>query len=118
MNDWVKLGDTVDDGTVYVAVEAPPREGLPPCVTKSVSFDGRFAAFQEPCDICGARDRREWMVSAYPVERMVESLRHRGYWYPGGFEKGMTVDVITDDPAEAEAAWERAEEWVRTGELP
>jgi hypothetical protein len=45
-----------------------------------------------------------------------------GDWHPGSrYQLGdyckSVLIVWTDDPAEAEVAWERAERWVRTGVL-
>ncbi len=85
-----------------------PREGLPPCYTRVAVFEGRQATWHSevPC----------------------ENPRHSGHFVLAGTGCGTdasetpllqqvefsVLHVVTDDPAEAEAAFERGERWVRT----
>jgi hypothetical protein len=96
----------------------PPREGLPPCIHRSAILDDRQASWhktalcKEPCRIS--------------VANLVSAGRRNGHLVLNDCSNGtfsMTarpaaVRTYTDSPAEAEAAWTRAEHWVRTGELP
>lgn len=87
-----------------------PGEGLPPCL-RLVSFDGRVACLAEPCRVCG---RTQWLVQTGTMSRVVPFPRHPGTYSLRG-PRGRQLEF--DDPAEAEAAFERAERWVRTGVL-
>ena len=97
----------------------PPREGLPPCVTVAF-YDGRRACMIDAslCDIgsSGHHMSTRFYVNAGHDEGPLAIDIHSefplvGYGVSGGFS------IVTDDPAEAEAAFERGERWVRTGEL-
>ena len=91
-----------------------PREGLPPCLSVAV-FDGRMAAMVdgEADSSCDHYSARFW-VGAGTIIRREKALTLHGF-YPwvtkGGFE------LFTDDPDEAQAAFAKGAEWVRTGEM-
>lgn len=97
-------------------VVAPPREGLPPCL-RMARFDERAATFHDKS--CGA--------IRFPEERFTVSWGTPTKWgedllgihtgIPPVPIGGQVTKVNTDDPTEAEVAWEKAERWVRTGEL-
>ncbi len=95
-----------------------PREGLPcECFRGIARFDGRVAWWYSPdpqCPECRGRD-----LGTSPAER---------HHITGGEDLGYvdgapacSTDTIpwtrTDDPDEAQAAFERGAEWVRTGEM-
>lgn len=94
-----------------------PREGLPPCM-RVARFDERAATFHD--NSCGQ--------SLFPAARFIVSWGVPAEW--GKDVWGVHSDLAplpvrgrftkneTDDPTQAEAAWERAEHFVRTGELP
>ena len=88
-----------------------PAEGLPPCVNVAV-FDGRLATWHKPCKTGNFHN-----VIVGPFLEYSESPDHPGFrtligTYP------LVIDLKTDDPAEAQAAFEHGAEWVRTGEGP
>ncbi len=90
---------------------AEPREGLPPCLS-FVIFDGRVACLAAPCKSC---EREGWRVQIGDAGRRVAYSPHPGT-YSLTAKKRQQLDF--DDPAEAQAAFERGAEWVRTGEGP
>lgn len=97
----------------------PPREGLPPCLSLAI-FDGRGASLRDSaaCDADHSGAPRFWITGGR-VKPCDCPTGHRIHpevkWHYFG---GSIGTVNTDDPAEAEAAWERAERWVRTGDRP
>ena len=97
------------------------REGLPPCVSVAV-FEGR-RAFMRDVRKCehgwGDGERKERIVVCTDLVHG-KSLAPDGYHpecsMPWG--DGSTFLLVwTDDPDEAQAAFERGAEWVRTGEM-
>lgn len=94
----------------------PPREGLPPCLRYAV-FEDRRAIMHLSCPEHRNPESRYYHIACGPLERVAFDYQHGGrqIYYPWGNIKNIIT--LTDDPAEAEAAWERAQEWVRTGEL-
>ena len=92
-----------------------PREGLPPC-TKLALCDGRMSALIDQA-VCN----HDWGGGRYRVQRGITN----GSWdshpdhpevsLPDAECVGGLLD--TDDPDEAQAAFERGAEWVRTGEM-
>ncbi len=92
-----------------------PAEGLPPCVNRIVIFEGRQAT---------------WHLRDSCPDPLVHSGK---YWVCVGHRSGNSipyhdvditriqippfVNMGTDDPDEAQAAFERGAEWVRTGEM-
>jgi hypothetical protein len=97
--------------------EVAPREGLPPCQRKAAVFEDRAAGFWEYplCDSCKHRSTFRFGVGAVLAETWEESQYHPPHRSPWGIY--APIQLVTDDKAEAEAAWEKAERWVRTGEL-
>ncbi len=90
---------------------AMTREGLPPCA-RIVLYDDRLAVWHSPC---GTRNGH--IVTAGPFLEYADSRDHPGFKTAIGTYP-LTVDLVTDDPTEAQAAFERGAEWVRTGEGP
>lgn len=93
---------------------APPREGLPPCARLAL-FENRVACIDDRsiCDHPGAR---------FVIRAGRDPEPHASFYHPEckAFtitESACVLELDTDDPAEAEAAFERGERWVRTGEL-
>lgn len=98
------------------------REGLPPCMKRRVEFEDRLAGLGD-WEACGADHNRAIRPSRYEVQAgYAGQLAVATTSHPGISIRGMQLPTIfklfTNDRAEAEAAWLRAEEWVRTGELP
>ncbi len=95
-----------------------PAEGLPPCL-RWVAFDRRNVAMADreiPCpgdhQFMPKRFAVTWgkengVVSAHPS--------HPTYTFPN---PGVVGAMRTDDPDEAQAAFERGAEYVRTGVMP
>ena len=105
--------------TVTCVSEPAPREGLPLCV-RLVVFEGRAVGLHDRkagCDCVGYADSFRFALVASRVEGMadcdVTPERAIPLWCLGD----PALKLGTDDPAEAEAADERGERWVRTGEL-
>lgn len=98
-----------------------PREGLdsglPKCIRLAV-LDDRTAHFIDK-DACGQKHwwQTRFRVGAGPVVEYREYSGH-GCKVPGLPAALAVVHLKTDDPTEAEAAWVKAEHFVRTGELP
>jgi hypothetical protein len=89
---------------------AVPREGLPPN-TRIECFDGRIVTMHWDCPHL----RKLYLVGWGNVDRWEEDPYHGGAKGPRGTPIGR---LRTDDPAEAQAAFERGAEYVRTGEGP
>ncbi|KKL04664.1 hypothetical protein LCGC14_2613810 [marine sediment metagenome] len=93
-----------------------PREGPPSCMRVAVC-GGRLASLRDNA-LCSAptlSSSRFYVVWGSGGERATP--RHPGSWEPR--LSGPSVGSLqTDDSAEAEAAYARACEFVRTGELP
>ena len=91
-----------------------PREGLPPCVRRSAVLDGRQAIFHSAslCQIKGENiHETKYKVTAGTADgELTDHPPFRWVQFDGPW-------LETDNPTEAEAAWERAEHWVRTAEL-
>ncbi len=88
-----------------------PHEGLPPCVS-AVVFDGRCVVLHKPCEA-----GPEFVVRAGPFGMWADSTVHPGFQGTFG-SPARVLNLFTDDPTEAQAAFERGAEWVRTGEGP
>ena len=88
---------------------AEPREGLPPCLSM-VSFEGRVAIYEAPCS------EGDWHEVIWGDDgRLVQDPgRHPGVIFTDDNIRG---EIMTDDPTEAKAAFERGAEYVRTGVL-
>ena len=104
---------------------APLAETLPPCC-RHVVFSGRVAALtdvskcppDEPLDEMHEKQSTRFYVVAGLVGETRWELAHRPQWSNVGGAGAKVVFVLTDDEAEARAAYERAAEWVRTGAMP
>ena len=96
-------------GSFASAAAPAPREGLPPCIRIAI-FDGRLAVEHHACN----SDNRSFIKRSSPYV-WGDSPIHVGF--KGPFGNPFEDLDLPDDPAEAEAAWERAERWVRTGVL-
>ena len=93
-----------------------PREGLPPCLSIAV-FDGRRAWFLDAA-ACGHTTPKRFTVVADTLIRWDTNwVFHPEVLTPTGTLEGP-LEIRTDDPDEAAAAFERGAEWVRTGEGP
>jgi hypothetical protein len=94
-----------------------PREGLPPCQTQCAQFEGRNVSFYDS-SLCGEHEGQP----RYAVSAGVTLSQGRDHLHPkwaGGTYKGAPlIYLLTDDPDEAQAAFERGREYVRTGRLP
>lgn len=88
------------------------REGLPPCVRMAV-FNERAVMLidREGCQGDHGLGVR-FGVRLGDIDHWAESVTHPGPKLPW-----VPIATLTDDPEEAEAAFERGERWVRTGEL-
>ena len=96
-----------------------PREGLPPC-TSLVIFDGRLAARTDTA-LC-AEPQIHNMTTRFFVTAGAQSgstapgLHNSNFRMPQG-QGEHKVYLETDDLDEAQAAFERGSEYVRTGRL-
>jgi hypothetical protein len=90
-----------------------PAEGLPPCLS-TVLFDGRVANIVDG-EACG-QEHHPWrfQVTAGKITRRDEVPDMHGFrcWWIQ-----PVVNVYTDAPDEAAAAFERGREYVRTGRM-
>ena len=98
-----------------------PREETPPC-QRFVLFDGRAASLIDK-SLCDGHhgpfglEFRFYFIAGYFTEGGSDLTPHKDYPTGVGRLEHPVVRGGTSDPAEAEAAWERAERWVRTGVL-
>ena len=96
-----------------------PREGLPPCIKQYVEAENRAAAFFDD-SVCGHGDGDKRYLR-YGVSAGVIQERRRDRAHPNCFGATLRapapIYLLTDDPDEAQAAFERGAEWVRTGQM-
>ena len=95
----------------------PAREGLPPCLS-TVMFDGRMAVLLDMSVNCGGRHGEG--IPRFEVAAGIEGERVVWSRHPDTKISLMgeeVIDLATDDPDEAAAAFERGVEWVRTGQM-
>jgi hypothetical protein len=98
-----------------------PREGLPPCVS-AVVFESRAAFLWDGnCECAGSFSAPlRFCAAAGYVSGKREAPGHAGTMMPiipEGDWPWHRAHLDTDDPDEAQAAFERGAEWVRTGEM-
>lgn len=104
----------VSNVRVTVHPLAEPREGLPPCV-KIVVHEERAILLidSEACSADHGLGVRFGIRRGH-IEKWDKSLTHpeapKTPWVP--------IETLTDDPDEAQAAFERGAEYVRTGVMP
>ena len=97
-----------------------PREGLPPCLSL-VRLDNRIATLVD-YDVC----QHEGPAPRFSViaTRVNDSWRRSHSTFHPEFPlwqvlaDAMLIELDTDDPDEAKAAFAKGAEWVRTGEGP
>ena len=97
----------------------PPCEGLPPCV-KVALFDDRLAVlYDRSCKCASLFDLSLPLYCSMsgPLSSQSEAMGHPGTIMPRLRRGTEVIHVDTDDPAEAQAAFERGSEYVRTGVL-
>ena len=99
-------------------VSNEPREGLPPCVIRAAKFDGRIAWWSVTgrCECVGADRNPPTNRVLYGQHGPAPNDRRRKWLCRDWFIVGK-LPFMTDDPDEAQAAFERGAEWVRTGEM-
>lgn len=98
------------------------REGLPPCVSAAV-FEGR-RVFMRDIRKCNhgwvSYDESAGRIVVV-ADTFVSVTADSTDWHPGCVTPtGCGPDIVqlqTDDPAEAQAAFDKGAEWVRTGEI-
>lgn len=73
-----------------------------------VMFEDRVALCHAPCG-----NGPEFLIRAGDGAKWVDSRPHPGFRGVNGHN--LVIELYTDDPAEAKAAFERGAEWVRTG---
>lgn len=107
----------------------PPREGIPDCVLGlAIHPDGRVAGWancRKPTEHVkeylaqvpgGSLCYYEHIVQAGFVDMAGKLLWH-GLTIPQPRRGTGVLEVQTNTHTEAKTAWQRAQEWVRTGEL-
>ncbi len=103
---------------------AEPREGLPPnermpaCLSV-VMFDGRGTSMRDNAIDCGVdHSAPRFYVNSGAIVPCTCEGGHNSH--PINWHYGLPAGPksLTDDPAEAKAAFERGREYVRTGEGP
>ncbi len=93
-----------------------PAEGLPPCLSMAI-FEGRVVTFHDrSCEAARAPDRFAVAWGKPKHWDKDPSVAHGDC--PPMPVGGVVEKLLTDDPAEARAAFERGAEWVRTGVGP
>ena len=104
---------TVSNVRMSVRPLAEPREGLPPCLVRFAEFEGRRSSMHQK-SLCAFPHTQgaNFLVTSGRIMGRIED-HPRSNWLTGNF-RGV---LDTDDPDEAQAAFERGAEWVRTGVL-
>lgn len=97
----------------------PPREGLEgslPACLRIITFGDKAAIFHGlPCPL-KTPTQYKFSITAGPFDEWATSTVHPETVTPVGWSSQL-FHADTDDPAEAEAAWEKAARLVRTGAL-
>lgn len=102
-----------------------PREGLPPCL-KMARLDNRFASVVDKSK-CGQEHFggtwRFWVAAGKDPKPDTDFCYEILAQHPNWPKELLTVMTslfafTTNDPDEAQAAFERGAEWVRTGDGP
>ena len=96
-----------------------PREGLPPC--KSLArFDGRRASMIDTALCDGShyfhKETGKRLFIVIGIEGATSELDPHGFlehWF-----NSWVLQLLTDDPDEAQAAFDKGAEYVRTGVMP
>ncbi len=95
-----------------------PAEGLPPCIRRLAILEGNQACWH---DMAQCPQPIPTAAQHVITAGRRDGLRNGNDCTNGAVEMiavpGFLVEG-TDDPAEAQAAFERGAEWVRTGEGP
>ncbi len=95
-----------------------PREGLPPCVSAAV-FEGRRVFMRDNRECKHEWKGRQEQI-AVAVDTFIEWgpdwMHHDGTQSPSGHGPSL-LELFTDDPDEAQAAFDKGAEYVRTGVL-
>ena len=95
-----------------------PAEGLPPCVSM-VEYSGRVAWLMDAA-ACGHSWRTRFGVEAAEVSgrcQVSSTDSPHKEWQRWRCTR-LISNFATDDPDEAQAAFNKGAEWVRTGEGP
>lgn len=108
-----------------------PAEGLPPCIKGLATSDARVAVWTVPCwhaefwaeMVQSFGSSAKAMAGIPQAEHLVRQGQRRGkkLWHglPIGLRQSDAQTAYAgDDPDEAQAAFERGAEYVRTGEMP
>ena len=94
--------------------EAPAREGVPPCVRMTL-FDDRVATLADR-NQCGHGWSRRYFINAGVI--LVRERQGKSHPEFLDYSRDPVFQMVTDDEAEAEAAYGRAQEWVLHEVLP
>ncbi len=86
-------------------------EGLPPCIIRAARLEGRVAWWAE------ANRCQCWHLDAQKDVAFGVLISPSSKVLCGNWAISARGGLRTDDPAEAQAAFERGAEWVRTGML-
>ena len=108
---------TTEDRTIDVGSysAAPPREGMPQCVLKYLSFDDRCASWHD-ADVCPGDDRDVTLPATRYTVRAGVGVPMPVPNHPYSVGLWLLLRVDTDDLEEAKAAWARAECYVNYAE--
>ncbi len=93
-----------------------PREGLPPCMIRVVASDDRQATWHHR-SICSIPEIRRKPIAHYVLYGQTSPTPAKRTPMLKLICPGTEIQFETDDPAEAQAAFERGAEYVRTGKM-
>lgn len=94
-----------------------PREGLPPCIVRLAIFEGNQACWHDMklCPLPVPTDDRHVITAGRrSIDREEDDCTNGAVMLVAW---PAVVDEGTDDPAAAQAAFDKGAEWVRTGEM-
>ena len=109
---------TVSNVRVTARPMTGPREGLPPCFQMAVYEDRRLIMHLN-CPTHTNPDSRYAHLAVGPLTRWDFGCKHAGMSFPYPLGTGDESNIVTyaDDPDEAQAAFDKGAEYVRTGVL-
>lgn len=96
--------------------EAEPREGLPPCMRVAL-MDDRIVGYTEARSDCGGKHPISGLYAVSAGFSTGPRIPHPSHPEVLAWTGRQIFTIRTDDPAKAEAAYEKGKSWVWTGEL-
>lgn len=108
---------TVSNVRVTARADHPaPAEGLPPCMKRVAIFEGRQATWHHR-SICSIPEIQRKPIAHYVLYGQTLPVAAKTTPMLKTICPGTEVQIETDDPVLAQAAFDKGAEYVRTGVL-